>query len=362
MTNSPMLMTINAHQTNLSLLKQFYLSPTLFTGADNAKRADTVCHMSVFGPTSHRFNGLDANCDRVLCYRDLRTEVEELKRDPSVKKVFIEFDGPGGEASGCFDLADYIADLAKVKPVVGFINGASYSANYALASACTELYASPYSMGGSIGAIYSRREIVKENETITYFTTGAAKADGAPETTLSDKEKERNQAMVDQLGESFFALVAKNRGINAASVKALQANIFSSTELLTHRLIDGIKTEEEIKTMMTNARHNKIVADINAAHENEKTQMTATISELQASVQQQGETQAATVEKINNLAISAGMPELAGQLIVEGADEESAASKLKAAAAIKDEEISLTSGLEKLEDESFDMEQLIKDA
>jgi len=329
MTNSPMLMTIDAHQTNLTLLKQFYQNPELFrgnnpelfSGESRTNRADTICDLSVFGPTTHRFNGLDANCNRVLCYRDIRHDFELLKRDESVEKIFVELDGPGGEATGCFDLADYISELAKTKPVIGFINGSSYSANYALASACSELYISPYSMGGSIGVIYGRREVVKENETITYFTTGEAKADSAPETKLDADESARHQAMVDQLGESFFELVAKNRGISAADVKKLQAKLFSASDLLAHGLVDGIKTEEEIKMMMKNSTHKQIVADIEASHEAEKASLTQQITELQTQAADQSAQHAATVSKINNLAKSAGVGEIAGDLIENNDDE-----------------------------------------
>lgn len=365
-----MLMTIDAHQTNLTLLKQFYQNPELFrgntpelfSGESRTNRADTICDLSIFGPTTHRFNGLDANCNRVLCYRDIRHDLELLKNDESVEKIFLELDGPGGEATGCFDLANYISDLAKIKPVIGFINGVSYSANYAFASACSELYISPYSMGGSIGVIYGRREILKENETITYFTTGEAKADSAPETTLDADESARHQAMVDQLGDSFFELVAKNRGINAADVKKLQAKLFSASDLLANGLVDGIKTEEEIKMMMKTSTHNNIVEELKASHEEDKASLTKQITELQTQVADQSAQQAATASKINKLAKSAGVSEVAGALIESNVDEKTAAKKIIAAAAEKDEDISLTSGLDSDDDESYDMQQLIKDA
>jgi len=357
-----MLMTIDAHQTNLSLLKQYYQNPQLFIGGDKPTRKDTICHMSVFGPTSHRFNGLDSNCNKVLCYRDLREELEVLRNDGSVHKVFIEFDGPGGEASGCFDFAQYIAEFAKEKPIIGFINGNSFSANYALASACSELYLSAYSQGGSIGVIYGRYEIIDDKHNVTYFTTGDAKADGAPLTVLEKGESDRHQSMVDEIGADFFALVAKNRGVNADDIKALQAKTFTAKNMLEHGLVDGIKTEEEIKIMMTDKTHNSIVAGLNAAHEVEKTLLTNQITELQALTQEQASAQLEITTQINNLAKSAGMPEMAGQLIEQGASTEQAAKELKIAAAKKDEEISLTSTLDSDDEEFIDMQQLIKEA
>jgi len=355
MTNAPMLMTIDAHQSNLALLNQFYQNPKLFLDSDATKSRNTFCHLSVFGPTSHRFNGLDANCNEVVSYRDLRTSFADLIANDDIKQVFVEFDGPGGEATGCFDLASHIRALSKVKPVIGFINGNCFSANYALASACSQLYASPHSMAGSIGVIYGRREIQNDKEKITYFTTGEAKADGSPHTELTDAESQRQQAIVNQLGESFFSLVGEFRGLEVSAIKDLQAQIFNANQLLSHGLIDGIKTEEEIKTMMTDGKHKRIVAEINAAHAEEKAELTSQIEALKL-------THTETAQKINQLAEAAGVPELAGQLIEDQADEQTAAKALKEAAAKKDEDISLTSGFEPQNNESYDMQQLIEDA
>ncbi|MBJ7539888.1 S49 family peptidase [Marinomonas transparens] len=362
MTKAPMMMTIDAHQAGLESINQFYLNPNLFMGGESVERKDTFCDLSVFGPTSHRFNGLDANCNEVLSYRALRESLLIFARDDSVNRIFIEFDGPGGEASGCFDLAALIKEIGAIKPVIGFINGNSFSANYALASACTELYISPYSMAGSIGVIFGRYEIHEDREKVTYFTTGEAKADGSPYVELTDAESARHQKMVNELGESFFNLVAHNRGVDAAKVKALQAGLFSASAFLAHGLVDGIKTEEEIKTMMTDSKHKRIVDQMNASHAAEMSALSAQVIELQGSVAKQEEGHQALVKKINQLSQSAGVPEMAGQLIEDGVNEEVAASKLKAAAAQKDEEISLTSGLDSHSSESFNMQQLIEDA
>ena len=362
MTNSPMMMTIDSHQANFELLKQFYQNPSLFIGSDSSAREDTFCHLSIFGPTAHRFNGLDANCNKILSYRDLRQSFSALAQDDTVKKIFVEFDGPGGEASGCFDLANLIKEIGAIKPVIGFINGGSYSANYALASACTELYASPHSMAGSIGVIFGRREVHNDKETITYFTTGEAKADGSPYLALSDAERERHQTMVNQLGDAFFQLVAQNRGVEADQVKALQAKMFSASDLLVHGLIDGIKTEEEIHNMMTDSKHKRIVAKVKAAHEAETSDLKAQIIALQQSISAQAAAQTELAQNINHLAKAAGVPEMAGQLIQDNVSEAAAAQALKAAAAKKDEEISLTSGLESKKEDDFDMQQLIEEA
>lgn len=371
MTGKAMLITVDAHQYCYNALLDYYKNPQMFIADDDEdERGDTFCHVSVFGPTTHRFNGLDANCRRVRCYRDIRADIKAAVEDDSISKVLIELDGPGGEGSGCFDLADYIAEASSIKPIIGFINGGSFSANFAIGSACTELYASPHSYGGSIGAIYGREERTAEGRKITYFTSGEAKADGQPYLAMTEAEAERNQAMIDSMAGAFFELVAKHRNITAEKVKSLQANIFSAEKMLELGLVDGIKTEEEIKSMMTNATHNRIVEGIKAEHAEEVQALTATntslkdqLTELQQEATEAVEYQTNFLNQVNALAKSAGVGDIVATVVAESADLEAAKEKIKQEAANREEEISLTGSVNDANDgESYDMQQLIKDA
>ncbi|MDC5723099.1 S49 family peptidase [Vibrio europaeus] len=378
-----MLMTQPAHQAALEMVSSYHKNPGLFVGG-NSNRGDTFCHMSVFGGLSHRFNGLDNNCNEVTSYRHLRKQIGMLVEDPNIEEVFIEFDGPGGEGSGCLELATYIREMAEKKPIIGFINGACYSAHFALASACSSLYMTAHSSAGSIGAILGRAEINSPTLKMTYFKSGEAKSDGAPLSKLEQGEHERLTKQVNDLGYSFCQLVADHRDLNVDDVHNLQANIFDAKTMLEHGLIDGIKTEEEIKTMMRQATHDKIVSDLNLEHQNEITQLNqahqaekeqlmathrAELTQLQeskSSLEKNLITQTSELseqaKQINQLAESAGVPELAGKLIEEGVSLEVASEKIKVSAADKDEEILLTSELGSVPDDSFDMQQLIKDA
>lgn len=372
MMNVPMLMTISAHQASVDLIQDFHKNPKLFSGG-NSGRSDTFCHMSAFGALSHRLNGLDDNCNEVTSYRHLRQELHVHVENPEVKEIFIEFDGHGGEGAGCFDFATYIRAMAERKPIIGFINGNCFSAHFGLASACSSLYMTEHSFGGSIGAILGRPEVTSPTLKMTYFKSGEAKGDGAPLTKLEQAESDRLTTKVNDIGYSFCKLVADHRGIDADAVHNLQANIFDAQTLLEHGLIDGIKTEEEIKTMMRDSTHNTIVEGINTKHAEEVTKLntthqaeisllTGSNTELETKVEAGKAEKLELTKQINQLANSAGMPELGGKLIEQGATLETAAEQIKLAAADKDEELLLTSGLDSGDNGSFDMEQLIKDA
>lgn len=381
--NVPMLMTTSAHQANLDLLHEFYKNPELFTG-EGSGRSDTFCHMSAFGALSHRFNGYDNNCNEVTSYRSLRQELYGLVENPDVKEVFIEFDGPGGEGAGCFDFAKFIRKMAERKPIIGFINGSCYSAHFGLASGCSSLYMTEHSSAGSIGAILGRAEVTSPTLKMTYFKSGEAKADGAPLTKLEQAEHERLTKLINDMGYSFCQLVADHRDVNVDDVHNLQANVFDAQTMLTHGLIDGIKTEEEIKAMMRDSTHEKIVSDLNlehseavsqlsTEHSEEITRLTSTHqaellsltnsnSDLENKIETSETESTELAKQINQFATSSGVPELAGQLIEQGISLEAAVEKIKIEAANKSEEIALISGKNPIDDESFDMQQLIKEA
>lgn len=379
MMSKTMLMTVDGHQAALATLDRFYQNPKLFLNSSENNRDGTICHMSVLTPTSHRFDGLDDNCEEVTSYRRIRAEITELVRNPNIEEVYVEFDGPGGEASGCFDCADYIAELTKEKPIIAFINGGSFSANYALASACTKIYATSGSLAGSIGAIRGRVELSSDSHKVHYFTSGEAKADGALHKVLDDGEAERYQNMVNQMGWEFCELVARNRGITSEAVHALQANVFNANDLLAHKLIDGIKTEEEITMMMTTATHKNVVNGLKTQHSIEmaaaeesnrllQEENQTLEAQLQALVKQGSENSqhiALMIKQMDQLTRSAGVAELSGNLATQIADGdldiEGVKKVIKTEAAKKDEEISLIGGF-KSDESDYDMQQLIAEA
>ncbi|UVD31946.1 capsid assembly protease C [Vibrio phage vB_Va_Val-yong3] len=383
MTNQPMLITVPAHQSAYASLMAYYQNPKAFfrDAEDQPEKKETFCHLSVFGPTTHRFNGLDANCRAVRCYRDVRQELLALASNDKVPRIFIEFCGPGGESDGCFDLSDTIAEIAKDKPVIGFINGHSYSANYALASACSELYATPYSLGGSIGVILGREERTEEGRKITYFTSGEAKADGQPHHELNEAESQRLQTLVDSLADQFATVVAANRNITAEQVKALQANVFTAQQLDELGLIDGIKTEEEMKLMMiTTSTHKKAMAELESKHQTalqaqqqeHETELGAAltsnkdlllqITQLQQQATEQAVQHKQTLLAVNQLAAAHGVADKTAEIVASGATLDEAKEAIKKEAAHRDEDITLTHNVDEGESQKFDMQQLIKDA
>ena len=77
-----------------------------------------------------------------MSYAAVRDTFDELLNDDAVTSIILRLDTPGGMASGCFDLVDHIFEARGRKPVYALVDDHAYSAGFALASACDEIWIS----------------------------------------------------------------------------------------------------------------------------------------------------------------------------------------------------------------------------
>ena len=163
-------------------------------------------------------------------YDGIRSNFMSALADPSIRGILLHVDSPGGEVSGCFDLADLVFQARGVKPVWAVLEESAYSAAYALASACDRVIVPRTGGTGSVGVICAHVDMSKAltsaGMTVSLITYGAHKADGNPYTPLEKAVRARFQADVDAMGDLFVATVARNRKLSKAAVRATQAGTY----------------------------------------------------------------------------------------------------------------------------------------
>ena len=71
--------------------------------------------------------------------------------DAGVRAILLDIDSPGGETTGCFELADYIYSIRGIKPVYAAANDIALSAAYAIASAASRVFVTRTGAVGSVG-------------------------------------------------------------------------------------------------------------------------------------------------------------------------------------------------------------------
>lgn len=178
-------------------------------------------------------------------YEGLSVQVADA-HDDSIKAVVFEFDSPGGMVDGCFELADEIFELSKVKPTVAILTSCAASAAYLLASACGSIVVPRFGVVGSIGVITmhvdARRAAEDQGFDVTVFRSGLKKADGHPLVEPRDGWSEEMQDRLDRMRDAFAETVARYRAgsISKESALATEAGVYEGQDAVDAGLADAV--------------------------------------------------------------------------------------------------------------------------
>lgn len=164
--------------------------------------------------------------------------------DGSVRGIAFHCHSPGGDVAGNFDMVDKMFAMRGRKPIRAFAHEAAYSAAYSIASVADKIVVSRTGGVGSIGVVTAHWDVSKAFDEagikITFIHFGKHKVDGNPFEALKPEVKARIQKRIDDLGEVFVSTVARNRGMDAAEVKATEALTYSAQEAIEIGLADDV--------------------------------------------------------------------------------------------------------------------------
>ena len=185
----------------------------------------------------------------VTGYNFIRRQRDAAMADPEVTAIVYDVNSGGGEAAGCFELADESFSLRGTKPTISVVDSACYSAAYALASTSDEVVVTPTGGAGSVGVYIMHVDVSKMLENwgidITLIHAGDHKVDGHPYAELPDDVRADMQKSVDATYNKFVESVARNRNLSVEAVKATQARCYSADDALALGLIDSVASPLE---------------------------------------------------------------------------------------------------------------------
>lgn len=173
---------------------------------------------------------------------------DTLAKDPTVRRVAVKFNCPGGDVRGMTRAASALAKLSAVKPTLAVIDGLAASGGYWLASQCREISAAPLSDIGSIGVIMG--PIIDDTAFWAdmgirwlYVTTGEHKALGATGQPISQANVEMLRALLRPAMDAFVGAIVRGRGgkVTAEGLIALNAAIVKDAQAREIGLIDAIE-------------------------------------------------------------------------------------------------------------------------
>lgn len=208
--------------------------------------SDAVILMS--GPMMKGFSSFGDNCSTVYTRRAIRSAAN----NPLVERIILVMDSPGGSVFGTADLADDVLEAAKIKPVIAYIEDLCASACYWVASACTEIVASPNAL--AIGSIGVYTVFWDESELYEKFgvkpiliSSGGEKGKPVPGLPVEDETIEVTQSAIDMIYEQFVGAVASGRGLESTRVLSIaDGRIFPAQEALGLGLVDRLASWDEL--------------------------------------------------------------------------------------------------------------------
>jgi capsid assembly protease len=210
-----------------------------------ATAPEGIAVIPIHGSLVKRSLGMEA-ASGLTSYGDIAAMLDAALADPQVSGILLDIDSPGGEASGSFELARRVREVAALKPVWAVANDAAYSAAYAIAASAQRLFVTETGGVGSIGviALHVDQSVkdAKEGYHYTAITAGAHKNDYSPHEPLSDAAKTELQGEVDRLYAIFTEHVAAMRGLDLAAVRATEAGLFFGTNAVAQGLADGVQS------------------------------------------------------------------------------------------------------------------------
>lgn len=207
-----------------------------------------IAVIQVYGSLVRKASMMEAECG--LCsYDSISKQLSDALADSTIKGIMLDIDSPGGEASGCFDLADEIYQARQSKPVWACANEEAFSAAYAIASSAQKIYIPRTGGAGSVGVVAAHIDQSERDKQIglkwTFIHAGDRKVDGNPHEPIKDEALNSIQSEVDRLYGLFVDTVARNRNMSSDEVRGTEAGLYFGENAVSAKLADKVGTMKD---------------------------------------------------------------------------------------------------------------------
>jgi len=190
----------------------------------------------------------------------LRRDISNAANDPNVSAIMLAIDSPGGTAAGTYELGAAVKRASSLKPTWAFVEDLGASAAYWMASQASQIFAAnPMTQVGSIGTYWTLYDTSKMLEAdgvkVHHFATGPLKGAGAYGTVVTEEQAAHFQAQVDTMQTHFDEAVRLGRNLSRNELASVRTGgVFSAKEAQALKLIDGIKSFEQVLKSLAQAK------------------------------------------------------------------------------------------------------------
>lgn len=204
-------------------------------------------------------------------FQSITLALHRARIDPKVKAVIIYLDTPGGPATSCIEIAQYVYELAQVKPVIAVMGPQCASGGYLIASFATYIYTHANTVTGGIGVLVVWVDLTeyydKTGIKIWVWTTGEEKDFGAEWTSPTPEEQAKIQSEVDTQSQWLLDTIQQNRNLSSKTVEEISTGrVFLGSEAVNLGLADEIgdiiNAEEKARSLAGIWKHIIVTPDM----------------------------------------------------------------------------------------------------
>jgi protease-4 len=169
--------------------------------------------------------------------------IEQADADANIKAIVLRIDSPGGGVVASDEI--YHALTGVDKPVVVSMGSLAASGGYYIAAPADYIYATPYTLTGSIGVIsqfFVAEDLLEDiGVDVVVITAGDVKDFGSFHREMTEEERAYWQALIDKIHAGFIRRVAEGRDMSVEDVRAIaDGSVFLGEEAVDLGLVDEI--------------------------------------------------------------------------------------------------------------------------
>ncbi|MCR5183475.1 MAG: signal peptide peptidase SppA [Opitutales bacterium] len=186
-----------------------------------------------------------------VCGKKYAALVRKLRNDSSVKAVVMRVNSPGGSVYASEQIRYELELLAKEKPLYVSFGDVAASGGYWISTPAQKIYASPYTLTGSIGVFGILPNIEGLTQKIGINSLALKTAPYADINSVMRPRSEAEMAIiqktVDEIYGNFISLVAKSRNLPKEHVEEIaQGRVWTGMAAKRIGLVDDFDSLENI--------------------------------------------------------------------------------------------------------------------
>ena len=177
--------------------------------------------------------------------RALVEEIDENRRDDTVKGVVLRVNSPGGEVAPSQEIYEALLRLGREKPLIASLGSVAASGAFYAAVAADTILADPGSLVGSIGVIMTfptaQDLLDKVGVQLRVYKSGRLKDMGSYAREPTEEEEEVFDSIIADVYDQFVTAVTERRHMDRDVILSLaDGRVFTGRQAVDVGLVDRL--------------------------------------------------------------------------------------------------------------------------